>query len=106
MTGCCLLTTTVNAESAAAEIATTLVTERLAACVQEIGPVQSTYWWEGKLASAVEWLCVAKTTDQAAAAAIARIKAMHAYELPELILTPITGGDSTYLGWIGREITP
>lgn len=106
MSGCCLLTTTVETEAAASRIATALVEEHLAACVQVIGPVRSTWRWQGAVEAGTEWLCVAKTTDSAAPAATARIKALHSYVLPELVITPIGGGDQDYLDWIRRETTP
>jgi len=106
VSGCCLLTTTLDTEAAAARLAATLVEERLAACVQVVGPVRSTWRWEGAVETAAEWLCVAKTTEAGAIAAAARIKSLHQYVLPELVITPITGGDPAYLDWIRRESTP
>lgn len=106
MSGCCLISTTLDSEEAAGRLAATLVEERLAACVQVIGPVRSTYRWEGKVESATEWICLAKTSEVAALAATVRIKALHSYVVPELLITPITGGDPACLDWIRRESTP
>lgn len=62
MTNVVQIETAVASESVAAELATALVEERLAACVQVLGPVASTYRWRGAVERATEWLCLAKTT--------------------------------------------
>ena len=61
MTGYIQVMTTVNNQADADTIAGAAVSERLAACVQVIGPISSTYWWQGSLESADEWLCLIKT---------------------------------------------
>lgn len=53
--------TTIDSREAAQKIADALVSQRLAACVQVSGPITSTYWWEGKMEQAQEWVCSAKT---------------------------------------------
>jgi len=97
------VTTTLESESAAAALAGTLVEERLAACVQVIGPVRSTYRWKGAVERATEWLCVAKTAEDRLQATVARIRTLHPYELPEIVATAIDAGDTGYLEWIRRE---
>ena len=88
----------------AGRIAEALLSRRLAACVHVIGPVESRYWWRGKLESAEEWLCLAKTTVDRVAAAMEAISRAHSYETPEIIVTPIMDGSAAYLRWIDAEV--
>lgn len=85
-------------------IAEALLQARLAACVQIVGPVRSRYWWEGRLESAEEWWCVAKTTSSRVDHAVAEIVRRHSYETPEVTVTPIVAGHDKYLEWIGEEV--
>jgi len=87
-------------EEEAHRLATAVLAGRLAACVQVIGPIRSRYWWQGKLESATEWLCLAKTTDDRVDEVVAAIRAAHAYDTPEVIVVAVVGGDDDYLGWI------
>jgi len=89
----------------AERLAETLVTERLAACVQVGGPVTSVYRWRGRVERAEEWVCRAKTTRAALAALERRVRALHPYEVPEILATPVTG-DAGYLAWVRAEVSP
>jgi periplasmic divalent cation tolerance protein len=95
--------TTVESEADAERLAGALVGERLAACVQVVGPIRSTYRWQGAVERATEWLCLAKTTAAACDALMARIGELHAYDTPELTAVPIERGSDAYLGWIAAE---
>lgn len=106
MTGCCQVTTAVAEEAAAAEMADRIVAERLAACAQVVGPVRSSYHWEGEVRVALEWLVVAKTTDARLAQLTARIQALHSYDVPEIVTFAIAAGNPEYLRWIRDETTP
>jgi periplasmic divalent cation tolerance protein len=106
VTGCCQVTTAVAEEAAAAEIADRIVAERLAACAQVLGPVRSSYHWEGEVRVALEWLVVAKTTDARLAELTSRIQALHSYDVPEIITLAIAAGNPEYLRWIRDETTP
>ncbi len=106
MTDCCQVATTVATESAAAELSEVLVEERLAACVQVIGPIRSVYRWRGAVERSTEWICLAKTANTRLAALCDRIRSLHAYEQPEIAATPITAGDAGYLEWVKRETSP
>lgn len=88
----------------AAALADALLGARLAACVQVLGPVESRYWWRGRLESAEEWLCIAKTTGARVDAAVAEIRRRHSYALPEVTVTPIVGGSAEYLAWVAAEV--
>lgn len=100
------MTTAVAEEAAAAEMADTVVTERLAACAQVLGPVRSSYRWEGEVRVAREWLVVAKTTETRLAELTSRIRSLHRYDLPEIITLAIAAGNPEYLRWIRDETTP
>jgi periplasmic divalent cation tolerance protein len=106
VTGYCQVSTAVDSAAAAENLAATLVGDRLAACVQVIGPVQSTYRWNGAVESATEWICLAKTTEERLPAVFDTIRARHSYEQPEIVATPIGAGDPGYLAWVRRETTP
>ncbi|MQM25929.1 divalent-cation tolerance protein CutA [Glycomyces albidus] len=97
-----VVTTTDSAESATM-LARTAVERRLAACAQVFGPLCSVYWWEGKVDTAQEWRVVLKTTAAAYADLEAHIKAGHGYEVPEVVMLPITAGNPDYLEWITAE---
>jgi len=87
----------------AERIARAVVEQRLAACAQIIAPVQSIYWWRGAVEQSTEWMCVMKTKGEKFEEVRRVIRALHTYETPEIIATPIIRGDEAYLGWIEEE---
>lgn len=91
--------TTFGDRAAADACAARLVSERLAACVQIDGPVASTYAWRGSVETAEEWRCTCKTTSARAAACRAAIAAGHAYELPEILESPVLTA-AAYAAWV------
>jgi periplasmic divalent cation tolerance protein len=76
---------------------------RLAACAQVSGPIASTYWWEGKVTSASEYVCTLKTTSDRLPSLMAAVREAHGYEVPEIVASPIDAGDPAYLSWIEDE---
>ncbi|TAN05991.1 MAG: divalent-cation tolerance protein CutA [Rhodanobacteraceae bacterium] len=92
--------------TSAGHIAQTLVTERLAACVNRMPGVRSTYRWQGKLQDDAEVLLVIKTTRERFAALRTRLLELSPYATPELIALDIVEGSAAYLGWIAAETTP
>ena len=104
MGGCCQVTTTLPDQTAAERIATRLVEERLAACAQVLGPIRSTYWWEGTVEQASEWYCHLKTTLTRLPLLHARIRELHPYQVPEIIAVPILQGNPDYLKWIQETV--
>ncbi len=97
------VTTATATEEEARQIARGAVERRLAACAQVIGPITSTYWWQGTIETAGEWLCLLKTTARHFDAVAAYIRAEHSYDTPEITATPIARGSPDYLGWISAE---
>jgi periplasmic divalent cation tolerance protein len=92
---------TVPTKEVGEKIANTLLDKKLAACVNLISPIHSLYIWEGSTNADEEVLLVVKTrtelfTDQLVPA----VKAVHPYEVPEIIALPIVMGSSEYLEWI------
>lgn len=100
------VTTAAGSRREAENIVAALLALRLVACGQIVGPVQSRYLWRGRVESAEEWLCIAKTTTAGAEEAMAEITRLHSYETPEITVTPIIGGSPAYLAWIDAEVAP
>lgn len=98
-----LLTTVPNREEAQL-IARLLIDEKLAACVQLL-PVESFYVWQGKTQNEAEILLLVKTRSALFDPAIARIKAVHSYSVPEIVAMPFTAGFAGYLDWIDTVTT-
>ena len=98
-----IITTTSNKEEAD-KIANVLVEKKLAACVQILGPIKSIYKWKGKIEKANEFLCLIKSKAIKEKEIISMIKSLHSYEIPEIIVTPIIGGNEDYLKWIEKEV--
>lgn len=103
MTEFLLVQTAIDSEEAAQRLADSIVEQRLAACCWVSGPVRSTYWWQGVKEEAREWACSFKTRQELYGALEQAIKALHTYEVPEIIATHITGGNPAYLEWIASE---
>jgi periplasmic divalent cation tolerance protein len=87
-------------EATGKRIAEALVSERLATCVNRVAGVTSTYFWDGRLQDDAEILLIIKTTAARLAELEARLRVLHPYELPELIVLPVTGGNERYLQWV------
>ena len=94
-----VVTTACANEDEADKIASVLINEGLAACVQMF-PISSRYIWNGELCSDKEILLLIKCKRDNYAAIEPTILENHSYELPEILLTPVEGGYSKYLEWI------
>jgi periplasmic divalent cation tolerance protein len=98
------VTTTTATKADAERIAAALVERRLAACVQVGGPITSCYRWQGKVETAEEWLCAAKTTRAAYDQVEQAIRQLHPYDEPEIIAVPIVAGSAGYLAWLEQQV--
>lgn len=98
-----LVLTSLPDEASAQALATALVTERLAACVNVLAPCRSIYRWQGAIESAQEVPLLIKSTTARYAALEAAIRARHPYELPEIVAVPIAHGLPEYLAWVAAE---
>ena len=98
------ITTTTGTRHDAEQIASELVLRRLAGCAQITGPITSTFRWQGKVETAEEWVCTAKTSREQLGAIQKLFAAIHPYEVPEVIATPIVDGSEAYLKWLGKQL--
>ena len=74
---------------------TALVERRLAACVQIVGPIRSTYRWKEQIETTQEWQCVAKTRRELYERVEEAVKSLHPYEVPEILAVPIVAASDT-----------
>jgi periplasmic divalent cation tolerance protein len=96
--------TTVEKREDAKLIARHLVEKRAAACVQVVGPIESTYWWEGVVEEGQEWQCLIKTKKHHFETVRRLILDVHPYEVPEIIAFPVEMGNREYLDWVSQEL--
>ena len=106
MSGILIVHTTCPDAASAARIAAHLIESRLAACVQQSGSVTSVYRWQGALESATEVALAIKTTRERYPALEAAIRALHPYEVPEILATEASLGFGPYLRWVADETQP
>ena len=89
----------------AQRLAGTLVQEKLAACVNRIAGVESTYTWEGRVERDTEDLLIVKTRADRFDRLKERVQALHGYDVPEIIAVPIVQGSESYLEWITGSLS-
>jgi periplasmic divalent cation tolerance protein len=94
---------TVGSADEGDRLACALVEERLAACVNRLPGIHSTYRWEGKIEQSAEDLLVIKTRQNLFPALEKRVRELHSYNVPEVIALPVIAGSQTYLQWLGDE---
>ena len=99
-----VLVTTANADEGA-RLGRTLVEERLAACANVIGPIRSIYRWQGAVEEADEHLVLLKARGADVGALEARVRALHSYDVPEVLALPVTAGSAPYLDWLADATT-
>lgn len=98
------IVTTVESKEGARKITKKLLEKRLAACVQILGPITSTYWWRGKIEEAEEWLCLIKSKTDLYEEIERAIHELHTYETPEVLALPVVTGSKTYLDWLRETL--
>jgi periplasmic divalent cation tolerance protein len=96
--------TTCPDDAVAARIARELVESGLAACVNRIGAVHSTYRWQGATHDEPEVLLVIKTLSARYPELEMRLKSLHPYDVPEIIALPVAAGSAQYLAWLGGAV--
>lgn len=96
--------TTCPDDATAQRIADDVVDSGLAACVNCLGGIVSTYRWQGLRRSECEVLLVFKTTRERFDALRTRIAALHPYEVPEVIALDVVAGSAAYLDWIAASV--
>jgi periplasmic divalent cation tolerance protein len=103
MTDYILVFITASSEKEGEKIADILVKEKLAACVNLIGGMKSTFRWKGQVSSEMEALLIAKTKDRLFEKLKKRVLELHSYEVPEILALPVLVGFEKYLNWIKKE---
>jgi periplasmic divalent cation tolerance protein len=98
--------TTTDSRAEAMELGHAAVEARLAACAQVAGPVASTYWWEGGIERAEEWLVLLKLPAARLGELTAFLTERHSYDEPEIVALPIVAGSASFLSWLSEETVP
>jgi periplasmic divalent cation tolerance protein len=101
--GFLLVQTTTDSRGEAVELARGAVEGRLAACAQVSGPVASTFWWEGAVERAEEWVLTLKLPASGYQVLADFLTSSHSYDEPEIVATPIVAGSEGFLSWIDEE---
>lgn len=98
--------TNVPDRTVATALATALLDDRLAACVNIGGPVESIYHWRGRIETGEEVPVAIKTRSALYSKVEGAIRKIHPYDTPEIVAIPIVAGDARYLDWLVAETTP
>lgn len=104
MKECVVVLVTAPDAEVAARLARTLVEEKLAACGNVVPGLRSLYRWKGAIEDASEVLLVLKTARDRLRDLSDRVRALHPYEVPEVVALPIVGGNEEYLDWIIQSL--
>lgn len=95
---------TVPSRGEADRITRVLLKNRLAACVNWVPHVLSSYWWKGKIEHSKEVLLVIKSIRSKVPRLVSEVKRLHSYAVPEVIALPILAGNPEYLRWVDEEV--
>ncbi len=104
MTAPCLVICNCPDQTVADTLATALVTAGLAACVNVLAPCTSIYRWEGQIERATEIPLLIKSTEAAYPALEASIQRLHPYDVPEIVMIPLTQGLPAYFAWLNEQV--
>ncbi len=104
--GYILVFMTATSKNEAQKIAQALLEKRLIACANFLGPVESRFWWQGKIDSAKEYYVIMKSDEKLFKKLAATIAKMHSYKVPEILAVPIVKGWQPYLNWLKASVKP
>lgn len=90
----------------AMKIVRTLLEERLIACGNIVDSVSSLFWWKGEIEEEKEVLVIMKSNEKLFKKLPKRVKELHSYDVPEILVLPIVDGSSSYLEWLKRFLEP
>lgn len=96
---------TVPSKGEARRIVKNLLEERLIACANILDPVESHFWWQGKIDKANEILVLLKSDQRLFTKLSKALKKMHSYDVPEILAVPIFEGFPPYLEWLNTALT-
>jgi periplasmic divalent cation tolerance protein len=96
---------TTASKAEAEKIAQTLIEEHLIACANILGPVSSHFHWKDKIDSAEEFLMILKSRVDLFAVLEQRVRALHSYDVPEILAVPIVEGSKAYFDWMNSVLT-
>ena len=106
MTAIVTVYATFGSEEEARRICRTAVEEGLAACANVLAPCHSVYRWQGEVEEAAEHAAILKTSAATAPKLLARIEALHSYDVPAAVVWPIADALDGYRDWVGAETMP
>jgi len=101
--GILIVITTTDSREEARKIGRAMVKKRLAACAQISGPIESHFWWEGRLDRAEEWQCRFKTSERRYPELESAIAEMHSYEVPQIVAVPVNTALDSFGKWVMEE---
>lgn len=101
---CCIVLVTAPDLKSARRLARVALEARLVACANLISPVESHYWWQGKIESGREVMLVMKTATGRLPELERRLLAEHPYDTPEIVVLPIQAGNLRYLAWLTASV--
>jgi periplasmic divalent cation tolerance protein len=104
MTDKAVILTTTASEAEASRIASALVEQRLAACVNIVPRVHSIYYWQGKTERGEEYLLLIKSSLQLQEKVRATVRSLHSYQVPEFVVLRIEAGSDEYLSWMAESL--
>ena len=104
MTDALIVFCTCSNHTEASQLAHSIVTDEVAACVNIVPAIESVYRWEGKIEMSQEILLIIKTTRERFPALRDSIVRLHSYDIPEVIAVPVEDGSEKYLAWLGATI--